>query len=338
MAAAAPASGHRPGPGLRAPLFHRRRRSSGPRLPRRPAHARPCAASPPRGPCWSALALGGRLRPPRLERLAARPLLGAGGGRRRPLLVRPRRPCRSGSPPTSGRSTSGSRLRTRARGSATSPSRRRSAPCCRRPARRSCSPDAPLRALLVVPAASRWSAVAVVFIWLAPVVLAPLFNKFAPLPRRQPGSLRGARRSATRPGSTSARSTGSTPAAARPRSTPTSTGSARPSGSSSTTTCSDGANRAELRSVVAHELGHVKHDDILRGLAFVASSRRSGCCSSRAGAGAGSRRDPRPIRAAPAALPATCSALAWPRLVLASPRQPALAPGRGAAPTPSPSS
>ena len=30
------------------------------------------------------------------------------------------------------------------------------------------------------------------------------------------------------------------------------------------------ANRPELRSIVAHELGHVKHDDILRGLAFVA--------------------------------------------------------------------
>jgi STE24 endopeptidase len=29
------------------------------------------------------------------------------------------------------------------------------------------------------------------------------------------------------------------------------------------------ANRGELRSIVAHELGHVKHDDILRGLAFV---------------------------------------------------------------------
>jgi STE24 endopeptidase len=30
------------------------------------------------------------------------------------------------------------------------------------------------------------------------------------------------------------------------------------------------ASRGELESVVAHELGHVKHDDILRGLAFVA--------------------------------------------------------------------
>jgi len=31
-----------------------------------------------------------------------------------------------------------------------------------------------------------------------------------------------------------------------------------------------GADRPELKSVVAHELGHVKHDDILRGLAFLA--------------------------------------------------------------------
>src|SRR5439155_22169113 len=31
-----------------------------------------------------------------------------------------------------------------------------------------------------------------------------------------------------------------------------------------------GTDRAQLGSVVAHELGHVKHDDILRGLAFVA--------------------------------------------------------------------
>ena len=57
---------------------------------------------------------------------------------------------------------------------------------------------------------------------------------------------------------------------ARPRSTPTWTGSARPSASCSTTTCSSAPARPELRSVVAHELGHVAHDDIPRGILYVA--------------------------------------------------------------------
>ena len=64
-----------------------------------------------------------------------------------------------------------------------------------------------------IPGAAVATGLAIVFVWIAPVVLAPIFNKFEALPE-------GARRaptcssSAARPGSRSARSTGSMPAAA----------------------------------------------------------------------------------------------------------------------------
>ena len=83
------------------------------------------------------------------------------------------------------------------------------------PARRSCSRScAASRAGWWLPAAAGVVAIAVVFTWLAPVVLAPLFNRFEPLPEGSERAGRGARARAARPGSTSARSTGSTPAAA----------------------------------------------------------------------------------------------------------------------------
>ena len=78
------------------------------------------------------------------------------------------------------------------------------------------------------------------------------------------------------------------------------------------------ANRPELRSVVAHELGHVKHDDVLRGLAFLIvvaplgllfASELAGALLVRAGV----------ERTAPAALPAYFLGLALAALVLGVP-------------------
>ena len=122
-------------------------------------------------------------------------------------------------------------------------------------------------------------ALEVVFTWLAPVVLAPLFNHFEPLPagsRRAPTCSSSAERAGRRH-RRGLRGRREPPRS--PRSTPTSTGSARPSASSSTTTCSTASRRPELRSVVAHELGHVEHATSCAGSPASRSSRRSGCCS-----------------------------------------------------------
>jgi Zn-dependent protease with chaperone function len=112
-------------------------------------------------------------------------------------------------------------------------------------------------------------AVAAVFLWLAPVVLAPLFNKFSPLAPSSPARsevLALGRRAGVDIGEVY-----KVDASRRVRSL-----NAYVDGLGPTKrvvlydTLLQRTNRPELRSVVAHELGHVKHDDILRGLAFVA--------------------------------------------------------------------
>jgi STE24 endopeptidase len=111
-------------------------------------------------------------------------------------------------------------------------------------------------------------AIAIVFVWLTPVVLAPLFNKFTPLPadskaRAQVLSL--ARRAGVDVGQVYRVN-----ASRRVRSL-----NAYVDGIGSTrrVVLYDNllrrTNRPELRSIVAHELGHVKHDDVPRGLAFL---------------------------------------------------------------------
>jgi Zn-dependent protease with chaperone function len=111
-------------------------------------------------------------------------------------------------------------------------------------------------------------AIAAVFVWLAPVVLAPLFNRFSPLPA---GS--EARSEVLALGRRAGVDIGEVyrvDASRRVRSL-----NAYVDGLGPTKrvvlydTLLERANRPELRSIVAHELGHVKHDDILRGLAFV---------------------------------------------------------------------
>jgi STE24 endopeptidase len=112
-------------------------------------------------------------------------------------------------------------------------------------------------------------AVAAVFLWLAPVVLTPLFNKFSPLAPSSPARsevLALGRRAGVDIGEVY-----KVDASRRVRSL-----NAYVDGLGPTKrvvlydTLLQRTNRPELRSVVAHELGHVKHEDILRGLAFVA--------------------------------------------------------------------
>jgi STE24 endopeptidase len=111
-------------------------------------------------------------------------------------------------------------------------------------------------------------ALGALFTYVAPVVLEPVFNKFTPLP---PGRLRSdvldlARRSGVRVGQVyevdaSRRTTGT---------------NAYVSGLGATKrvvlydNLIHGYTRPEVESVVAHELGHVKHRDVLRSLAWLA--------------------------------------------------------------------
>jgi STE24 endopeptidase len=120
-----------------------------------------------------------------------------------------------------------------------------------------------------VPGAGAVVALAAVFVWLSPVVLAPLFNKFSPLPagsKARADVLALARRAGVDVGQVYR-----VDASRRVRSL-----NAYVDGFGSTRrvvlydTLLKRTNQPELRSVVAHELGHVKHDDILRGLAFIA--------------------------------------------------------------------
>ncbi len=119
-----------------------------------------------------------------------------------------------------------------------------------------------------VPATAAVVLIEVVFVWLAPVLLAPTFNHFDRLPqgRARDDVLELGRRAGVEIGEVYSID-------ASRRSTAL---NAYVDGIGSTKrvvlydNLLAGVERPTLRSVVAHELGHVKHHDILRGMAFVA--------------------------------------------------------------------
>jgi STE24 endopeptidase len=165
-----------------------------------------------------------------------------------------------------------------------------------------------------LPGSAAVVAVAAVFVWLAPVVLAPLFNRFSPLP---PGS--AARAEVLELGRRSGVDIGEVyrvDASRRVRAL-----NAYVDGLGPTKrvvlydTLLKRANRPELRSIVAHELGHVKHDDILRGLAFVGLVAPLGLLFAAELADALAQRSG-VDRRGPAALPAYALGLAVAGLVL----------------------
>jgi STE24 endopeptidase len=168
-----------------------------------------------------------------------------------------------------------------------------------------------------VPGAGAVVAISAVFSWLAPVVLAPLFNRFEALPdgsRARADVLELARRADVDVGEVyrvdaSRRSTAL---------------NAYVAGLGPTkrvvvydTLLAD-AERPELRSVVAHELGHQKHNDIPRGLAFVAITTPLGLVFVRELAAAFTDRSGVDARSA-AALPAYALALAVAGFILSVP-------------------
>jgi STE24 endopeptidase len=120
-----------------------------------------------------------------------------------------------------------------------------------------------------IPGSALAIVIAAVMTWLAPVVLAPLFNRFQALPADSPARaqvLRIAQRAGVDVGEVYR-----VDASRRVRSL-----NAYVDGLGPTKrvvlydNLIDGTDSAQLGSVVAHELAHVRNDDILRGLAFVA--------------------------------------------------------------------
>ncbi|MGH2966597.1 MAG: M48 family metalloprotease [Solirubrobacterales bacterium] len=161
------------------------------------------------------------------------------------------------------------------------------------------------------------AAIATVFVWLAPVVLAPVFNKFTALPpdsRARSEVLALARRAGVDVGQVYRVN-----ASRRVRSLNAYVDGI---GSTKRVVLYDNllrrTNGPELRSIVAHELGHVKHDDVLRGLAFLLIVTPLGLLfAGELGAALAGRAEV--DRRGPAALPAYLLGLAVAALVLGIP-------------------
>jgi STE24 endopeptidase len=120
-----------------------------------------------------------------------------------------------------------------------------------------------------VPGAACVVALAAVFSWLAPVVLAPLFNRFDPLP--EGSELRAEVLELGREGGVDIGEVYSVDASRRSTTLNAYVGGLGPT---KRVVLYDNlieeTERPELRSVVAHELGHVANDDIPRGITFIA--------------------------------------------------------------------
>ena len=154
----------------------------------------------------------------------------------------------------------------------------------------------------------------VVFVWVAPVVLAPIFNKFEPLPDSS-----RARADVLELGREAGVDIGQVYRVDASRRSTALNAYVDGIGSTKRVVLYDNllerARRPELRSVVTHELGHVAHDDGPRGILYVAIVAPLGLVFARELALAITRRtgtDP----ATPAAIPAYFLALTLASLVL----------------------
>ncbi len=120
-----------------------------------------------------------------------------------------------------------------------------------------------------IPGAALTTGLAAVFVWIAPVVLAPIFNKFEPLPESSP-----ARADVLALADEAGVDVGEVYRIDASRRVTSLNAFVDGIGSTKRVVLYDNllaqAERPELRSVVAHELGHVAHDDIGRGIAYIA--------------------------------------------------------------------
>lgn len=119
------------------------------------------------------------------------------------------------------------------------------------------------------PAAAGVVAIAIVFSWIAPVVLAPLFSRFEPLP--EGSELRAEVLELGREGGVDIGEVYAVDASRRSSALNAYVGGLGPTKRVVLyDNLIDEADLPELRSVVAHELGHVAASDIPRGITFVA--------------------------------------------------------------------
>ena len=120
-----------------------------------------------------------------------------------------------------------------------------------------------------IPGAVLTTGIATLMVWIAPVVLAPIYNKFEPLPE---GS--AARADVLELADRAGVDVGEVYRIDASRRVTSLNAFVDGIGSTKRVVLYDNlldqAERPELRSVVAHELGHVAHDDIGRGIAYVA--------------------------------------------------------------------
>lgn len=153
-----------------------------------------------------------------------------------------------------------------------------------------------------IPGAGLVTVLAAVFVWIAPVLLAPVFNRFEALPANS-----RARADVLRLGESAGVDIGEVYRVDASRRVSSLNAYVDGIGSTKRVVLYDNlleaANRDELNAIVAHELGHVAHDDIRRGILFVAIVAPLGLVFGRQLALALARRsgaDP----ATPAAIPA----------------------------------
>jgi STE24 endopeptidase len=155
---------------------------------------------------------------------------------------------------------------------------------------------------------------AVVFVWIAPVLLAPIFNRFEPLPADS-----RARADVLELGREAGVEIGEVYRIDASRRVTALNAYVDGIGSTKRVVLYDNllerAARPELRSVVAHELGHVAHDDIRRGILYIAIVAPLGLLFARE-LGLGIARHAGADPASPAAVPAYFLALALAAFVL----------------------
>jgi STE24 endopeptidase len=168
-----------------------------------------------------------------------------------------------------------------------------------------------------LPAGALAGGLAAVFVWIAPVVLAPIFNRFEALPE---GSRTRAEVLAL--GERAGVDIGEVYRVDASRRVTSLNAYVDGLGPTKRVVLYDNlladADREEVASVVAHELGHVAHDDLPRGIAYIALVAPLGMLFTRELGSALARRggaDP----AAPAAIPAYLFALSLAALVLSVP-------------------
>jgi STE24 endopeptidase len=165
-----------------------------------------------------------------------------------------------------------------------------------------------------IPGAVGAVAISAVFSWLAPVVLAPLFNRFEALPRDS--ELRAEVVELAQEGGVDVGEVLRVDASRRSTALNAYVGGLGPTKRVVLyDNLIDETERQELRSVVAHELAHVAHQDIPRGIAFIALVAPLGLLGVRELTGAlNARTGTSP--GSPAALPAYALAIGVVSLVL----------------------